>query len=148
MSFSVWNHENLRLTMPNNLPNWNSLVCLYQKSKDSLIFCSPATITLACSMLRDSGGKSFSKKKCEKRAGARERQGGIFPIFPAVTAPFPKSCTSYFRFARFNIFPLYYLRAWHRLRSRSYTFIKKCKHIRNLICMFIICLIHARRVPF
>ena len=30
-------------------------------------------------------------------------------------APFPKSCPSYFRFARFNTFPLYYLRAWHRL---------------------------------
>ena len=28
------------------------------------------------------------------------------------TAPFPKSCASYFRFARFNTFPLYYLRAW------------------------------------
>ena len=27
------------------------------------------------------------------------------------TAPFPKSCASYFRFARFNTFPLYYLRA-------------------------------------
>ena len=25
---------------------------------------------LACSRLRDSGGKSFSNKKCEKRAGA------------------------------------------------------------------------------
>ena len=34
---------------------------------------------------------------------------------PAATAPFPKSCGSYFRFARFNTFPLYYLRAWHRL---------------------------------
>ena len=33
----------------------------------------------------------------------------------AATAPFPKSCTSYFRSARFNMFPLYYLRAWHRL---------------------------------
>ena len=31
------------------------------------------------------------------------------------TAPFPKSCASYFRFAHFNTFPLYYLRAWHRL---------------------------------
>ena len=30
---------------------------------------------LACSRLRDSGEKSFSKKKCEKRAGAGERQG-------------------------------------------------------------------------
>ena len=27
---------------------------------------------LACSRLRDSGEKSFSKKKCEKRAGAGE----------------------------------------------------------------------------
>ena len=58
-------------------------------------------------------GKSFSNKKCEKRAGAGERQGS--PIFPAATAPFPKSCAFYFRFARFNTFPLYYLRAWHRL---------------------------------
>ena len=56
-------------------------------------------------------GKSFSNKKGEKRAGVGERQG----IFPAATAPFPKSCASYFRFARFNTFPLYYLRAWHRL---------------------------------
>ena len=84
-------------------------------------------IYVACSRLRDGGGKSFSNKKCEKRAGA-------------ATAPFPKSCASYFRFARFNTlvptilspfpsraplifallvlirwFPLYYLRAWHRL---------------------------------
>ena len=54
---------------------------------------------------RDGGGKSFSNKKCEKHAA----------IFPAAIAPFPKSCPSYFRFARFNTFPLYYLRAWHRL---------------------------------
>ena len=59
---------------------------------------------VACSRLRDGGGKSFSNKKCEKRAGAGERQGG-----------FPESCASYFRFTRFNTFPLYYLRAWHRL---------------------------------
>ena len=52
-----------------------------------------------------------------KTRGAGERQGGgnLSPIFPAATAPFPKSCASYFRFARFNTFPLYYLRAWHRL---------------------------------
>ena len=31
---------------------------------------------IACSRLRDGGGKSFSNKKCEKRAGAGERQGG------------------------------------------------------------------------
>ena len=33
----------------------------------------------------------------------------------AASAPFPKSRTSYFRFARFNTSALYYLRAWHRL---------------------------------
>ena len=49
---------------------------------------------LACSRLQDGGGKSFRKKKCEKRARSR---------------------ASYFRFARFNTSPLYYLRAWHRL---------------------------------
>jgi len=70
---------------------------------------------VACSRLRDGGGKSFSNKKCEKRAGARERQG----IFPVAIAPFTKPCASYFRFARFNTFPLYYLRAWHRLLWRS-----------------------------
>ena len=70
---------------------------------------------LACSRLRDSGEKSFSKKKCEKRAGAGERQGHFFPIFLAATAPFLKSRASYFRFARFNTSALYYLRAWHRL---------------------------------
>ena len=43
--------------------------------------------------------------------GAGERQGGG----QATTAPFPKSCASYFRFAHFNTLPLYYLRAWHRL---------------------------------
>ena len=31
---------------------------------------------VACSRLRDGGGKSFSNKKCEKRTGAGERQGG------------------------------------------------------------------------
>ena len=77
-------------------------------------------MAIACSRLRDGGGKSFSNKKCEKRAGAGERQG----------APFPKSCASYFRFARFNTFPLYYLRAWHRLtwrtrQSRAFLF---CHH--------------------
>ena len=35
-----------------------------------------AGVPLACSRLRDSGGKSFSNKKGEKRAGAGERQSG------------------------------------------------------------------------
>ena len=36
-----------------------------------------SAFALACSRLRDSGGKSFSKKKCEKRAGAGD------PPFPS-----------------------------------------------------------------
>ena len=72
------------------------------------------TCLLACSRLRDGGEKSFSKKKCEKRAGAGKRH----PIFPAATAPFHKSRASYFRSARFNTSALYYLRAWHRLHAR------------------------------
>ena len=43
---------------------------------------------LACSRLRDSGEKSFSKKKCEKRAGAGERQGHFFPFFSPQPPPF------------------------------------------------------------
>ena len=70
-----------------------------------------AGLLVAGSRLRDGGGKSFRKKKCEKRAGAGERQGSA----TAAAVSFPKSCASYFRFARFNTFPLYYLRAWHRL---------------------------------
>ena len=58
---------------------------------------------IACSRLRDSGGKSFSNKKCEKRA-----------------APFPSRARLNFAFNTFPLkFPLrfhyvYYLRAWHR----------------------------------
>ena len=38
---------------------------------------------VACSRLQDSGGKSFSKKKCEKRAGA----GGQYTIWEPGTTP-------------------------------------------------------------
>ena len=82
-----------------------------QQTKSRGKRATQAKKSLACSRLRDDGGKSFSNKKCEKRAGAGERQGAT------ATAPFPKSCASYFRFARFNTFPPYYLRAWHRLRK-------------------------------
>ena len=48
MSFSVWNHKNLRLTIPANLPNWNSLVCLHQTTKDSdnILFSGQSWIIL------------------------------------------------------------------------------------------------------
>ena len=62
----------------------------------------PSPFSIACSRLRDGGEKSFSKKKCEKRAGAGERQG----IFLAATSPFPKLRPSYFRFGRFTCMSL------------------------------------------
>ena len=95
---------------------WHKIITSQPESSQTKKNKSKLYLILACSRLRDGGGKSFSNKKCEKRAGAGERQGS--PIFPAATAPFPKSCAFYFRFARFNqfnTFPLYYLRAWHRL---------------------------------
>ena len=52
-------------------------------------------------------------------------------IFPAATAPFPKSCASYFRFVRFNTFPLYYLRAWHRLRGPVLLYVIHKSEIRH-----------------
>ena len=77
--------------------------CRCDHSSDN--FCQPFSFVigvtnlnevLACSRLRDSGEKSFSIKKCEKRVGAG------------------RTCLI-FRSARFNTSPLYYLRAWHRL---------------------------------
>ena len=79
---------------------------------DLLVVIWHSLSCIACSRLRVGGGKSFSNKKCEKRA-----------IFPAPTASFPKSCASYFRFARFTTFPLYYLRAWHRLYPAMQAFV-------------------------
>ena len=40
----------------------------------------PCLYDLACSRLRDGGGKSFSNKKCEKRVGAGERQGRVVRV--------------------------------------------------------------------
>ena len=42
-------------------------------------YACPAAWRLACSRLRDSGEMSFSKKKCEKRAGAGKRPPPPFP---------------------------------------------------------------------
>ena len=70
--------------------------------------------SVACSRLRSRWWwKSRSVIRNAKNARGWGETGRA--IFPAATAPFPKSCASYFRFARFNTFPLYYLRAWHRL---------------------------------
>ena len=78
-------------------------------------------MNVACSRLRDSGEKAFSKKKCEKRAGAGER-------------------ASYFRFARFNTSALYYLRAWHRLvRMRSYEHNNFFAHLHMYLFSTIFC---------
>ena len=57
------------------------------------------------------------KKKCEKRAGARERQGHFSRR--TTNAPFPKLHMSFFRFTPFNTSPLFYLRAWAQARGGS-----------------------------
>ena len=44
---------------------------------------------------------------------------GETAIFPAATAPFPKSRESYLRFAPFKMSQLHYLRAWHRLKNMN-----------------------------
>ena len=44
-----------------------------QQTKSRGKRATQAKKSLACSRLRDDGGKSFSNKKCEKRAGAGER---------------------------------------------------------------------------
>ena len=62
---------------------------------------------LACSRLRDGGEIRSVKKKMQKKSGGWGGTGR-HPTPP----PF-----SYFRFARFNTSPLYYLRAWHRLEK-------------------------------
>ena len=74
---------------------------------------------LACSRLRDGGGKEM----VAKNARGRGRD--------SATAPFPKSGASYFRFARFNTFPLYYMRAWHRL---DYNEIRTLQVLCNMRC--------------
>ena len=43
-----------------------------------------AYLALACSRLRDGGGKSFSNKKCEKRAGAGERHRPLSQVVPVL----------------------------------------------------------------
>ena len=60
------------------------------------------------------------------RGSLKKCQQALSPIFPAATAPFPKSRPSYFRFAPFNTCPLYYLRAWHRLAQ--YRLFRHCSY--------------------
>ena len=60
---------------------------------------------LACSRLRDGGEiRSVKKKKNEKKERGLGRDRAPLPF-------------SYFRFARFNTSPLYYLRAWNGLEK-------------------------------
>ena len=69
---------------------------------------SPQTsLLVSCSRLRDGGEKSFSEKRKENATNARGlgRDGAPAPPFPSRARLI------------FNTSPLYYLRAWHRLRS-------------------------------
>ena len=70
-------------------------------------------------VINDRNARSVIRNAKNGRGLGRDRAAAkLSPIFPAAIAPFPKSCVSYFRFARFNTFLLYYLRAWHRLWMR------------------------------
>ena len=66
--------------------------CLVLKKQAGLMgVAGQMAFSLACSRLRDGGGKSFSNKKCEKRAGlGRDRAAEIsLPFFPPPPPPFP-----------------------------------------------------------
>ena len=80
-----------------------------------------AGVPLACSRLRDGGGKSFSNKKCE--SGNKKCECGActhffyrpVPVYPP-PPPFPSRAPLIFALLLLiRWFPLYYLRAWHRL---------------------------------
>ena len=96
---------------------WNHSSC--DRRLQDVIRANLVPYFLACSRLQDSGERSFSEKKCEKGAGAHF--SSIFsPIFPAATAPFPPSrARLIFALPVLNTSPLYYLRAWHKLRIFS-----------------------------
>ena len=52
------------------------MLCTLKGSGSVSLRSTLSCAVLACSRLRDGGGKSFSNEKCEKRSGAGERQGG------------------------------------------------------------------------
>ena len=80
---------------------------------------------LACSRLRDGGGKSFSNKKCEKRTGAGET-----PPPP----PFPSRARLIFAFLSSHY--VYYLRAWHRLGGNTINYPSENMRKRDFVSKF------------
>ena len=74
--------------------------------------------------------KRRSVKRNAKNARGLRRDTAPFPqprpqgFSLGTRLPFPKSCASYIRFARFNTSALYYLRAWHRLAWALLGYIK------------------------
>ena len=76
---TVWSKINCD-TIQHTLTKQN--LGFYVKLASVHIFKAPyipddiACVAVACSRLRDGGGKSFSNKKCEKRVRAGEIQGG------------------------------------------------------------------------
>ena len=73
------NAKGIKTKLNHDIDNHKHLLVLYgQDSFGDAIASSIGYQQVACSRLRDGGGKSFSNKKCEKRAGAGERQGSHF----------------------------------------------------------------------
>ena len=94
--------ESCSVKMAGYWPISFSPIYIYSHLHQTSLLHKGFIIRLACSKLRDSGEKSFRKKKMQKNGGG---WGEIFP----------KLGVSNFRFARVNTSPLYYLIAWHRL---------------------------------
>ena len=72
-------------TLPNNRFVSESNTVMFQKlsrKRPLLRYATATTLALACSRLRDGGGKSFSKKKCEKRVGLGRDRAVINPCSP------------------------------------------------------------------
>ena len=67
----------------------------------------------------------------ESRSAIRNAKNARGRGRDSATTPFPKSGASYFRFARFNTFPLYYMRAWHRLDDNE---IRTLQVLCNMRC--------------
>ena len=79
---------------------------------------------LPYSGLRDSGEKSFSKKKCEERAGVGES------LFSRRHRPFsPSRARLIFALLVLLTSPLYYLRAWYRLRLSGLPQLPEVSHL-------------------
>ena len=77
---SHWYREHFEFVHGPGWKLWLWTVLGLPPSPGAASFFAPPPPPLACSRLREGGEKSFSEKKCEKRAGAGERQGPLSQV--------------------------------------------------------------------